>query len=164
MDEDGEPLMDPDMPSDREASPEPADPIDDDDNEEDWRRDRSPTPVLVSMSEGKSGKPRKRLVKQSERESSPAPAFEDGGLDDWDGIEEPSSKKKSYILSGNKGNGGSGKKVKRKSLSSSSSIEDRLAGKGGKGSKGNSGGSSADPIMEEMWNTIAGNDSEVCLV
>ncbi|WOL09278.1 hypothetical protein Cni_G18031 [Canna indica] len=169
MDEDGEPLMDPDMPYDRDVSPGPADPIDDDyEDDGDWRRrERSPTPVMGSMAEDKSGKPRKRLVKKTARESSPSEsgnpaAFEDEGLDDWDD-EDPSSKKKRKVSpSPKEGKGGSWRKDKGKA---SSSKGDRFSGKGSKStSKGYGGGSrgeEADPeVVQEMWNTIAGGDSE----
>ncbi|XP_008777045.1 protein IWS1 homolog 1-like [Phoenix dactylifera] len=161
MDEDGEPLMDPDMPSDEDPSPGLMDPIDDDDEGE-WRRERSPTPVLNSAAEDKAGKPRKRLVKKSAKERSPdwggSPVAP--GLDDWE--EESSEKKRKKAASLKEGNGGSGGKDK-KSKSSSSKVE-RSAGRGFKsGSKGYGGVSkdqAGDPEMKELWDTIAGGDSE----
>ncbi|KAG1365789.1 putative protein IWS1 [Cocos nucifera] len=161
MDEDGEPLMDPDVPSDRDPSPETMDPIDDDD-EGDWLRERSPTPVLDSAAEGKAAKPRKRLVKKNAKEGSPDwggnPVA--AGLDDWE--EEPSDKKRKKAASLKERKGGSGGKDKKKK--SSSSTVERSSGKGFKsGSKGFGGGSedqAGDPEMKELWDTIAGGDSE----
>lgn len=171
MDEDGEPLMDPDMPSDREPSAEPGNPVDDYE-EEDWRRERSPTPVLDSaVDEDKVGKPRKRLVKRGAKESSqdhsgsPLAAIAGEGLDDWEEEEEDeeasSSKKRkaSYLLK--MGKEGSEKKEKRRS---SSSKMERSAGKLSKvGSKGYEGSrdQGGDPEIKELWDTIAGGDSEV---
>ncbi|KAG6501198.1 hypothetical protein ZIOFF_041072 [Zingiber officinale] len=169
MDEDGEPLMDPDAASDREVSPELALPIDDDDEDEgDWgRRDRSPTPVMNSMGDYKSGKPKKRLVKRG-RESSPGrigsskPAFDEEGLDDWEDEDTSSQKKMKDTPSLKEGKGGILKKNKGKL---SSSKGDSFAGQGSKsGFKGYGAGSrggEADPEEEEeMWKTIAGGDSE----
>lgn len=154
--------MDPDMPSDREPSPEPMDPIDDDDDG-DWRRERSPTPVLDSAVEGKDGKLRKRLVKKSAMESSPdrgwSPAA--AGLEDWE--EETLEKKRKKAPSLKEGKGGSGGKEKKRK-SSSSKVE-QSAGKGFKsGTKGYRGGSNdraGDPEIKELWDTIAGADPEV---
>nr|DAD28218.1 TPA_asm: hypothetical protein HUJ06_029686 [Nelumbo nucifera] len=149
-DEDGEPLMDPDMPSDREPSLEPED-LDDD-----WRRERSPTPVHESDSALKA-RPRKRLIKKSTaKESTPDFEVEDDfhafARDDSD--DEPSARKRKASE-----DGGSGKKEKK--LKS-----DRKLGKVLKsGSKGGSARRSrdhqgGDPEMKEMWDTIAGVDSE----
>ncbi|XP_074583003.1 protein IWS1 homolog 1-like [Curcuma longa] len=167
MDEDGEPLMDPDAASDREMSP--ALPIDDDDEDGgDWgRRDRSPTPVMNSIDDYKSGKPKKRLVKRG-RESSPGrsgsskPAFDEEGLDDWEDEDSSSKKKMKDTPSLKEGKGGILKKNKGKL---SSSKGDSFAGQGSKsGFKGygaGSRGAEADPEEEEeMWKTIAGGDSE----
>ncbi|KAF8395131.1 hypothetical protein HHK36_019072 [Tetracentron sinense] len=126
-DEDGEPLMDLDMPSDREASPEPENP------DEDWRRERSPTPVHDYES-GSKAKPRKRLIKKS------IPDFDSGDFVRDDSEIEPSSSSRKRKV---------GKDKKFKS--------DRKLVKGSSlGSKDHGG----DPEMKEMWDTIAGADSE----
>ncbi|KAG1339234.1 protein IWS1 [Cocos nucifera] len=167
MDEDGEPLMDPDMPSDQEPSPEPGYPVDDYE-EEDWRRERSPTPVLDSaVDEDKVGKPRKRLVKKDAKESyqdhsgSPLAAIPGEGLDDWEEEEASSSKKRKASYPLKMGKEGSGKKEKRKS--SSSSKMERSTGKVSKaGSRGYEGSrdQGGDPEIKELWDTIAGGGSE----
>ncbi|WOL09307.1 hypothetical protein Cni_G18060 [Canna indica] len=150
MDEDGEPLMDPDMPSDRELSPEPAYPVDDGD-EDDWRRDRSVTPVLGSGHEGKGGKPRKRLIKKSANEGATLNDREDNGNLNKNRKGNPSLKE---------GKSGSGKEKR----APSSSKGDRPSGKGsGFGLKGHKSGlkdRAANSEVDEFWNTIAGGDSE----
>ncbi|CAA7389709.1 unnamed protein product [Spirodela intermedia] len=162
VDEDGEPLMDPDAHFYREASPVPVYRLEDDDAEDDWRRERSPTPVHGSAVE-KGGKQRKRLVKKSGRESSPVPggslsrAFGVEDLDDWE--EEPSSskKRKPSSFSSKEESGGSGKKGKGKSK-----PQQPLGKPSKSGSKGYEGfrDHGRDSELNEMWNTVAGGDSE----
>lgn len=158
MDEDGEPLMDPDAASDREVSPEPALLVDDDDEDEGYwrRRDRSPTPVINSTEDYKSGKPKKRLVKRgressSGRSGSPAPEFDDEWLDDYEDEDSSSKKKMKSSPSMKEGKGGSLKKNMKKLPFSSQG--DQFSGQGSKsGSKGYGGGSrgdEADPEEEE---------------
>ncbi|OAY74538.1 Protein IWS [Ananas comosus] len=160
VDEDGEPLMDPDAPpSDGEPSPGPGGFPGDDDEDDDWRRERSPTPVLGSSAaaEGKGGKPRKRLVKKGAKEGSPdrsgtpPMSFAGDDLNDWE--DEPSSSSKKRKSSSSSKGEGSGKKERRKNL-------ERLAEKGSKsGSKG-SRDHGGEQEMKELWDTIAGGDSE----
>ncbi|KAK9154314.1 hypothetical protein Sjap_001794 [Stephania japonica] len=152
-DEDGEPLMDyDDMPSDREASPEPAD-----DFEGDWRgRERSPTPVHDFDDSGGKAKPRKRLVKKSgERERTPDFGIEDeepAFMRDEFASETPSSQKR-------KGSKEDGFRKKEKKLKGDGKFD-----KGGKSSS--KGGSSSsmypggDRELKELWDTVAGADSE----
>ncbi|XP_077238997.1 protein IWS1 homolog 1-like isoform X2 [Tasmannia lanceolata] len=143
IDEDGEALMDPDMVSDREPSPEPE--------EDQWRvRDRSPTPVLDSgpedMETPSKGKPRKRLIKKSGKESTPDFYPESPVREDFEEDEEEERSRKRRVSK----EGGSGKKRVKSDWKGSKS-----------GSKG--GGlrdDGADPEMKEMWATIAGLDSE----
>ncbi|XP_058099286.1 protein IWS1 homolog 1 [Magnolia sinica] len=160
-DEDGELLMDPDAPSDREASPEPYVPDAIDDDDDDWQRGRSPTPVHDSAAEDASppskAKPRKRLVKKGggdARES--APDLEDDGDfgkaaaivgedSEEDRVSSPRKRKKEK-------DGGSRKKEKRPKKDKGS----KSFSKGG-GSRHHQSG---DPEMKEMWDTIAGGDSE----
>ncbi|MQL85935.1 hypothetical protein Taro_018470, partial [Colocasia esculenta] len=161
MDEDGEPLMDPDAQSDREVSPGPMDPLDDDDME-DWRRDRSPTPVHESTMDKGGGKTRKRLVKKSARESTPesgeSPYGEGDGLDDWEEDESSSSKKrKAPSMSSKEGKRGSGKKEKMKLNPDRSSGKSSTLGSKGYGGLRDRG---HDSELNEMWNTVAGGDSE----
>ncbi|KAF6137816.1 hypothetical protein GIB67_040524 [Kingdonia uniflora] len=173
-DEDGEPLMNlDDMQSDHEQ------PFDGEDPDDDWRRERSPTPVHDLDST--KGKPRKRLIKKSRKESIPTPNFdveddyeEDFLRDDSEGEpkgykddktgrvmnkgkaleddyeEEHSAKRKVYR--DDKTGGRVVKRAKSSKGSSSSSF------KGGKGGRSSDHG--ADPEMKEMWDTIAGADSE----
>ncbi|ERN07915.1 protein IWS1 homolog 1 [Amborella trichopoda] len=140
-DEDGEPLMDPDMGS------EP---------EEDWRTERSPTPVMDSGEEDEpKAKPRKRLIKKSNKESSPENDFladevqedEDFSAGKLKGKEGSSKKRKSKEERAHKE-----KKIRAKS-------SERRLGKSSKGKEGlqDHGG---DSEIKELWDSIAGADSE----
>ncbi|KAJ4958948.1 hypothetical protein NE237_026059 [Protea cynaroides] len=154
-DEDGEPLMDfDDIQSEREPSLEPEDP------DEDWRRERSPTPVHES-DVGSKGKPRKRLIKKSTKESTPDFDAEEEARalvrDDFDdeGNGPSSSSRKRKVSK----DGGSRKENKSKSerkLGKSS----KLQFKGGSSSGMSRDHQGGDPEMKEMWDTIAGADSE----
>lgn len=174
MDEDGEPLMDLDGQSDREASPQPRFDDGDDLDEDEWRRSRSPTPVL----EDKTGKPRKRLVKKSGKEATPSPARSGSPgneLNDWDEDQEEEEdetgslkkRKGCDLLKVGMGKGESFGKKEKKRKKESSSRDTERGGKGWtpSGLKGHGSGRAkdqeADPEMEELWDTIAGNDSEV---
>ncbi|OVA16522.1 Transcription factor IIS [Macleaya cordata] len=146
-DEDGEPLMDfDDMPSDREGSFEP----------EDWQRERSPTPVHESDS-GFKAKPRKRLIKNSDKQSATPDfdvedEFREVLRDDSDD-EFSSGKRKGLKESG------SGKKEKKLKSEKMIGKGTKLISKGGSlgRSRDHHGG---DPEMKEMWDTVAGADSE----
>uniref|UniRef100_A0A6N2KR63 TFIIS N-terminal domain-containing protein n=1 Tax=Salix viminalis TaxID=40686 RepID=A0A6N2KR63_SALVM len=167
-DEDGEPLMDYDeMQSDGGGqSPEPhqnniLDELEDDiDN---WERGRSQTPVYDT---DKVGKPRKRLVKKggdSGKESGSGsyvpPELVDDYEEDYVGFEREESV-------------GEGKNTKRfakdKERTKFSKGENKFGGKGGSGSKlGLKKGMETklvagkdDGEVKEMWDTIAGDDSE----
>ncbi|KAL2348883.1 hypothetical protein Fmac_002883 [Flemingia macrophylla] len=162
-DEDGEPLMDyDDVHSDREPSPEPHHQLHDfEEDVDEWsRHDRSQTPVYDN--DAARSKPRKRLIKKSDTgKQAVAPELEDE--DEEEGyvpvsVEEVEGRKRK------KGKeGGSGKKEKRMK------GEKRFgngAGKGGSkfgGSKkafGGKAGKDHDGEVKEMWDTIAGGDSE----
>ncbi|XP_057466818.1 protein IWS1 homolog 1-like [Actinidia eriantha] len=175
LDEDGEPLMDFD--EDVQSDPEPQGDdhnlldVDDDDA---WRRERSPTPVY-NDSDAKS-KPRKRLIKKSTAADDIAPDFGIGEEDDGHDVEGivrgdsdndgPSSfgggKRKKVWKDGN---GGS---RKREKSSKSDRRERHGSDKGGSKfmakKSGYSGGTSrdhnGDADVKEMWDTIAGGDSE----
>ncbi|OVA17853.1 Transcription factor IIS [Macleaya cordata] len=135
--------MDPDdMPFDGEPE----------DLDEDWRRERSPTPVH-DYDSGKA-KPRKRLIKKSTKEDF------DAGDDIMNFVRDDSDNETySNKRKGSK-EGGSGKKENKKQKS------DRRLGKGVSkfsskaGSSGRSKDHGADPEMKELWDTIAGGDSE----
>lgn len=136
--------MDPDMPSDRET-PEPYIPTaygddDDDDDGEDWRRERSPTPLLDSAAES-AAKPRKRLIKKST--VSAAEEF----TPDFDEVAVRKRKKE-------KEGGSSRRKEKRPKKDKGSKSWSRGGGSSSRDHEG-------DPEMKEMWDTIAGGDSEV---
>ncbi|KAL5541065.1 hypothetical protein UlMin_002430 [Ulmus minor] len=151
-DEDGEPLMDyDDIESDRDRSPEPQQQnlLDDDAlQDDDWRgRERSQTPVHDAEASGSKSKPRKRLIKKSHaaREVS-APDF----VDDEDGDEGFGSEGKRKHL------GGSGKKEKRHKGESKFGSASRLQKRG----FSDKAGRDQDGEVKEMWDTIAGGDSE----
>ncbi|XP_027360880.1 protein IWS1 homolog 1-like isoform X2 [Abrus precatorius] len=158
-DEDGEPLMDyDDVQSDREPSPEPNQLDDFDEDVDDWRgRDRSQTPVYDT--DPARSKPRKRLIKKSDAgKQSVAPELEDE-------VEEEDFPARSEEGDGRKRkkgkDGGSGKKEKRlkgekrfgggKGASKFGASKQGFSGKAGKDHDGE---------VKEMWDTIAGGDSE----
>ncbi|KAI7749907.1 hypothetical protein M8C21_014080 [Ambrosia artemisiifolia] len=180
-DEDGEPLMDyddgfqSDHGDDNNNQQLFDDNLEDDVDDNDWRsnnnNNRSPSPVY-DESESKS-RPRKRLIKKSTAEET-VPDFgmdddveddvaafvRDDGYDDLDGG-GGGKRKKSF------GDGGSGKKREKKFSSSKFSDKADKGGRsGGERSKvkgngkrsGRSGGHDAE--VKEMWDTIAGGDSE----
>ncbi|KAK9274483.1 hypothetical protein L1049_021731 [Liquidambar formosana] len=174
-DEDGEPLMDfDDIQSDREQSPEPQDGnhhlLDDDveDGEEDWpQRDRSQTPLYDPDKVLPKSKPRKRLVKKSAKESTPDFAVDDDDepadfVRDYGSDDEPTSSSHKRKKLGKESDGGSRKKEKK------SKKERRHGNEKGGGSKsrgmggysGRSKDQDGDPEVKEMWDTIAGGDSE----
>lgn len=154
--------MDPDgVPSDREPSPYTGNQFDDDSDDE-WRRERSPTPAY---DEDKVGKPRKRLIKRGAKESSAehsgspvGQAFGGEDLDDWE-EEEPVKKKKSS--SGKLGKGSSGQKEKKKVQPKPGRSAGKASSSGSKGYGVGSADHESDPEVQELWDTIAGDDSEV---
>lgn len=144
-DEDGEPIMDPDMQSDREVTPEPAD-------EEDWQQEQSPSPAFDSgEDDSPKAKPRKRLIKKSVQESSDE-AEQSRKRKSKDGASSESKKKRKSK------DDGDGREKKSKSKSGSANKFKRLAKSGGKGESSRS--DRGDTEMKEMWDTIAGADSE----
>ena len=130
---------------------------DDDDDDEGWRRERSPTPVYGDDSVSKS-KPRKRLVKKSGRESPPhytgveeddSPVAFRGDVDE-DGFSRKRKEKDS--------DGGSKGKEKRFKLDK----KDKGFKSGmKKGMSRRSKDQDGDAEVKELWDTIAGGDSEV---
>ncbi|PKA51961.1 hypothetical protein AXF42_Ash008190 [Apostasia shenzhenica] len=131
----------------------------DDDSGEDWQRERSPTP---SYDEDKV--PKRRLVKRAkysspERSGSPdGQAFDGIGLDDWEDEEPETEKLKSY--SGKEGMDWNEKKEKRKSLSKSELSSGKASSSSSKGHGLGLRDEEGDPEMQELWDTIAGDDSE----
>ena len=146
-----------------DQSPEPDrhghDLLDDDNEDGNWRaRERSQTPVHGGDASGSKAKPRKRLIKKSQhagKDAAPEFADEDEE-DDIGGFVRDGSDGKRKKLSG-----GSGKKEKRPK-------GDKYGGKGGGSSSRLSKRGFADKAardqdgeVKEMWDTIAGGDSEV---
>lgn len=128
-----------------------------DDNDDDWRRrERSPTPVYGDDSGFSKSKPRKRLVKKSAKESplhypgideDDSPAAFQGDVDEDDFL-----RKRKDIDSGSK--------RKEKKLR----LEKKDKGfKSGlkKGMSRRSKDQDGDAEVKELWDTIAGGDSEV---
>ncbi|GAU25772.1 hypothetical protein TSUD_222290 [Trifolium subterraneum] len=161
-DEDGEPLMDyDDAQSDREASPEPQQLDDFEEDIDDFpSRDRSQTPVYDT--DPSKSKPRKRLIKKSDTGKQsvalPPPELEDELEEDRFQADEEEGRKRK------KGKDvGSGKKEKRlkgeKRVGSSSGKGGSKFGGSKKGFSGK-GGNDHDGEVKEMWDTIAGGDSE----
>lgn len=171
-DEDGEPLMDyDDIQSDRDRSPEPNQHLLDDLDEDDgWRggRERSQTPVHDADASASKSKPRKRLIKKSHaaRDEVPAPDFvddvEDGDVEAF--VRDDSEAKRKKL-----GGSGSGKKEKKHKgekklgsgkIGSSSRLSSSSSSKRGFSDKA---ARDQDGEVKEMWDTIAGGDSEVNL-
>ncbi|XP_011082311.1 protein IWS1 homolog 1 [Sesamum indicum] len=161
-DEDGEPLMDfdEDIQSDRDEPQQHF--LDDVDDAAYDRRDRSPTPVYNDS----KAKPRKRLIKKSSSGKDLGPV--DFGLDDDEGGARGDYGGDEGDMAGmvreNYSDGGKRKKEggeKRKILE-----KKRKGEKGVKKFKFRQSGGGrmrdheADPEMKEMWDTVAGGDSE----
>ncbi|KAJ9549752.1 hypothetical protein OSB04_022295 [Centaurea solstitialis] len=187
-DEDGEPLMDFDdgFQSDHGDADDDGDNnqqqqqqqhlLDDDIEDElegkDWesnsRPERSPTPVFHE-SDSKS-RPRKRLIKKSAaavEETVPDFGISDDVEDemaDFVRDDSDSGGGKRKRLSSGGGSSGSKKREKKSSSSSSKFVDrgGRSSEKGGSKFKANRGGRSGreDAEVKEMWDTIAGGDSE----
>lgn len=133
--------MDPDMASDREPSPQP---YAYDDDEEDWGRERSPTPVMDSDAGGLSkGKPRKRLVKKS------GGAVKEIEVD----FDEARAQKRKKEKEGGVGGGKKEKRFKKDKGLKTRSKEGSLSS--------NDAGDREMKEMKELWDTIAGAESEV---
>ncbi|XP_022878553.1 protein IWS1 homolog 1-like [Olea europaea var. sylvestris] len=164
-DEDGEPLMDfeEDVQSDRD---ERGLDILEDGNDDGWynndQRERSPTPVYNDS----KAKPRKRLIKKSSSTPGKDSGFSDFGIEDDEGgvrrgfgVEEDDDVE-GIVRDDYSDDGGKRKREKGKKR-----ISDEKKRKGEKKFKlRKSGGTSrdyeADPEVKEMWETIAGGDSE----
>lgn len=161
-DEEGEPLMDFDEDVQSEGDQSHQHLLDDIDDAVYDRRERSSTPVYSNS----NSKPRKRLIKKSSgKESGPL----DFGLDDDDignvGRDYGRYDDVAGLVRDDYSDGGKRKMEKgekRRSLE-----KKRKAEKGEKTFKvRRSGGErmrdhEADPEMKEMWDTIAGDNSEV---
>ncbi|KAM6556567.1 hypothetical protein CsatB_003586 [Cannabis sativa] len=158
-DENGEPLMDyDDVPSDTDQTPERNQHLLDDHllEDDDWQgaRERSQTPVHGTASGSKS-KPRKRLIKKSHstREDVVAPEFiddEDGDVDAFVG--DGSDGKRKKLGGGGKEKGHKGEKKFGNKAGSSSRLSKR--GFSDKAAR------DQDGEVKELWDTIAGGDSE----
>lgn len=157
---------------------------DDDENDDVWnRRERSPpTPV---HDEYKS-KPRKRLIKKSSAESEPVPDFrlrdeEEGDYgvgeeDDLAGLVRDESEDGGGPSSSSGGGGGGKRKTlgkesgggagerRKKEKRREGKVEKKFnkTRKVGHSGVGRSRDHEGDREMKEMWDTIAGGDSEVC--
>ncbi|KAI4328020.1 hypothetical protein L6164_020417 [Bauhinia variegata] len=165
-DEDGEALMDyDDFQSDREQSPEPHQQGFDDLEEDvdDWRgRERSQTPVYDNDPSMSKSKPRKRLIKKSDTvKQSVAPELvdeeeEENGPASFvrDGSNEAEARKRKKMK-----DGGSEKKEKRHKGEKKFASSSKGVSKFGLSKKGFAG-KDHDGEVKEMWDTIAGGDSE----
>ncbi|XP_052209479.1 protein IWS1 homolog 1-like [Diospyros lotus] len=160
-DEEGEPLMDFD--EDFQSDPEPGGVSDhnhhllDDDEDDNWRRrQRSPTPVYNDL--GSKSKPRKRLIKKS-GVAEETPDFGIGDRVQDDRMSSGGGKRKMVSKDGSSG-------MKREKQSKLERRDRHGSDKGGKTRKGggHSGGRlrghNGDEEVKEMWETIAGGDSE----
>jgi transcription factor SPN1 len=158
-DEDGEPLMDYDgEQSDREQSPEPRQGfLEDDEDEGEWQRERSETPVYDAEASSMKAKPRKRLIKKGDPVSAKeivTPSLVDEDEDEDEEDFERNSKKWKEGKSGGKETRHKGEK---RGFSSVGKSDYGRSSKRG----GFSSGKDRDGEVKEMWDTIAGGDSEV---
>lgn len=170
FDEDGEALMDPDA---RDPSPEPQPYEDlDDDLGDDWTRERSPTPAHGDDGGTGSSKPRKRLLKKGGGGGGGMPGddgLEDFGLEDADADPAAEAKKrKGSSALRDLARGGAGKEKKEKKRrreddgrgrDSGAAREKRGSG-GGRGSGDGEDQDDGEREIQELWDTIAGGDSE----
>ncbi|GFZ08708.1 transcription elongation factor (TFIIS) family protein [Actinidia rufa] len=169
--------FDEDVESDPEPQGDDRNLLDDEDEDEDdgsWRRERSLTPVY-NDSDAKS-KPRKRLIKKSTAADEIAPDFGIGDEDDGHDVEGIGRGDSDNDGPSSSGGGkrkkvwkdGSGSSRKREKKSKSDRRERHGSDKGGSKfmakKSGYSGGTSrdrnGDAEVKEMWDTIAGGDSE----
>ncbi|RCV24634.1 hypothetical protein SETIT_5G101600v2 [Setaria italica] len=173
FDEDGEALMDPDA---RDPSPEPEPYVgleDDLGDGDDWNRERSPTPVHGDDGgAGSSSKPRKRLLKKGGGGGDGMPGddgLEDFGLEDADADPAAEAKKrKGSSALRDLARGGAGKEKKEKKRRREDDGRGRDSGmareKRGSGGGGRGGGGEVqddgEREIQELWDTIAGGDSE----
>ncbi|XP_057802460.1 protein IWS1 homolog 1-like [Salvia miltiorrhiza] len=159
-DEDGEPLMDfdEDMPSDGDEPQQYL--LDDEADTVHDRRERSTTPVY---SDSKAN-PRKRLIKKYSSDKVSRPV--DFGLEDeevggdYSGGDEDNRAgvmKESHMGGGKRKEGGEKRKsVEKKRKGEAEARNFKVKRNGG----GRVRDEEADPEMKEMWDTIAGGDSE----
>ncbi|KAL1809114.1 hypothetical protein DCAR_0728646 [Daucus carota subsp. sativus] len=153
-DEDGEPLMDLDDAYQSDQEPQPETLVDDVDDADWRRRERSPTPVY---NEDSKSKPRKRLIKKSGGGDEAVPDF---GLGD-DDLDDPAAGVRDesdgeYANVGEKRSGGKDKREKKKGK-----MERREKSGGERREKFRvKKRSRDDKEVKEMWDTIAGGDSE----
>lgn len=145
--------------SDQEPQPEVQ--LLDDDDGGDWRRrERSPTPVYNDDSKSK---PRKRLIKKTGGGGDEA--VPDFGLGDED-LDDPAA------FVGGESDGeypnSSGKKVGEKEKKKKVRLDKREKSGGERREKfrvkKRSRDVEGDKEVKEMWDTIAGGDSEVCFL
>ncbi|KAJ1282628.1 hypothetical protein BS78_03G066600 [Paspalum vaginatum] len=172
LDEDGEPIVDLDS---REPSPEPQTYEDLDDDLGDggeWTRDRSPTPVHGDDGGAGSSKPRKRLLKKGGGGGGVPgdDGLEDFGLEDADADPAAEAKKRkgsSALRDLARGRAGK-EKEKEKKRRREDDGRGRDAGmardrRGSGGARGSGDGEDQDDgerEIQELWDTIAGGDSE----
>jgi hypothetical protein len=150
--------MDPDAPSSPPQGPESLDPYMDGDDDDMERRNRSPTPVYNYSDKG--GKPKKRLIKKSTGGKGESDGLMEQELNDWDdevrddmpsGSSAKKKRKKEYEKDGRE-------KLRDRKREKGMEVERRKVGKGEKGAYGSGG---LEEEEREMWNTVAGEDSEV---
>lgn len=169
-------------PDARDSSPEPEPYVglDDDlgDGDDDWNRGRSPTPVYGDDGgAGSSSKPRKRLLKKGGGGGGGGGMPGDDGLEDF-GLEDvdadpaaEAKKRKGSSALRDLARGGAGKEKEKKrrreddgrGRDSGMVREKRGSGGGGRGGGGEVQ-DDGEREIQELWDTIAGGDSEVILI
>jgi transcription factor SPN1 len=125
-----------------------------DEDEGEWQRERSETPVYDAEASSMKAKPMKRLIKKGDPVS--AKEIETPNLVDEDEDEDDFERNSKKSKEGNSG----GKKENKGEKRGFSSV-----GKSDYGRPSKRGGFSSwkdrDGEVKEMWDTIAGGDSEV---
>ncbi|KAK4389181.1 protein IWS11 [Sesamum angolense] len=161
-DEDGEPLMDFDEDIQSDGDEPQQHFLDNEDDAAYDRRDRSPTPVYNDS----KAKPRKRLIKKSSSGKDMGPV--DFGLDDNEGGargdyggdegDMAGMVRENYSDGGKrKKEGGENRKILEKKRKGEKGVKKFKFRQGGGGRMRDH---EADPEMKEMWDTVAGGDSE----
>lgn len=158
QDEDGEPIFDPDVESEPEASSEPV--------EDNWEQDPDTFSVGADSAEDEApkSKPRKRLIKKTAKESSPDEEEHEEQDEQEEryekrkgresGEDEPPRKSRKERNSGDvgKGKSKSGGAAKLARLSKGSKKKEKVTAY--------HGGKRGETEMKEMWDSVVGGESE----
>lgn len=189
FDEEGEPIFDPDMPSDREPSPEPGEEDNyasehEEEKEEKEGEEEGEEEVAEFSKElhdaSDNLKPRKRLIKKTSREnpsSSSLPGSSGNDEEESGDKDEGEEEENGRFMNNYDEDEDLSKKMRREkllSLKAKGKLQSTSSGKVSKVVKNNKKrerpvsppklSHRGDREVKEMWDTVAGNESEVALV